>query len=256
MLNKTIEGVDKLRLAVFDSDGVLVPRGTQIAQSFPDNTTVALDLRTKLVTPELADKLNRLKQHMHVALASGRALLYLKEAYAPVFDSNLHIIAENGNVLFTEGTVRQKAYPAAYFEALNNIRQDIIAAGDTAVRGLEPKVSILTVHCSQKTTAVTDIVQRHNPGYLTWVWGGEAYDIMHKDVNKAVTVGELAEQLGVQREEIIAIGDRDNDREMVERAGVGVSAAPDHLEADYWTEDDGSGALPGEQLADYLLKHM
>lgn len=48
-------------------------------------------------------------------------------------------------------------------------------------------------------------------------------EVMNKDVSKGNAVKQLAEILGIAREEIITIGDNENDISMIEYAGLGVA---------------------------------
>lgn len=71
-------------------------------------------------------------------------------------------------------------------------------------------------------------------------------EFMKKGCNKAIGLEKLAQYLGIKREEIIALGDADNDREMIEYAGLGVAMgnAKDEIKklANYVTksnEEDG-----------------
>lgn len=81
------------------------------------------------------------------------------------------------------------------------------------------------------------------------------YEIMPKDVSKGYALLEIAEYLGIDKENIIAFGDQGNDMSMIQMAGVGVAMgnAIDSLKdaADYITltnNEDG--------IADYLEKHL
>ncbi|MGY3765550.1 Cof-type HAD-IIB family hydrolase [Vagococcus vulneris] len=47
-------------------------------------------------------------------------------------------------------------------------------------------------------------------------------EILHKDVSKANGIQKLADILGITRDEVMAIGDEENDRSMIEYAGLGV----------------------------------
>lgn len=49
------------------------------------------------------------------------------------------------------------------------------------------------------------------------------YEILHKNVSKGYAVKQLAEKLGIKREEVMAIGDNGNDLSMIEYAGCGVA---------------------------------
>ena len=71
-------------------------------------------------------------------------------------------------------------------------------------------------------------------------------EFMNKDCNKAIGLEKLAQYLKISKEEIIAIGDADNDKEMIEYAGLGVAMgnAKDEIKqlADFVTksnEEDG-----------------
>jgi Cof subfamily protein (haloacid dehalogenase superfamily) len=56
-------------------------------------------------------------------------------------------------------------------------------------------------------------------------------EIVHKDANKRNALENLALKFNIKREEIIAIGDNFNDKDMIEYAGLGVAMgnAPDYL---------------------------
>ncbi|WP_019552606.1 Cof-type HAD-IIB family hydrolase [Propionispira raffinosivorans] len=71
-------------------------------------------------------------------------------------------------------------------------------------------------------------------------------EFMKKGCNKASGIEKLAQYLGIRREEIIAIGDAGNDKEMIQYAGLGVAMenAEDEIKnmADFITksnEEDG-----------------
>jgi len=57
-------------------------------------------------------------------------------------------------------------------------------------------------------------VVKSNPVYI---------EILHPGVSKAKAMLELAESWGIKREEIMALGDSDNDIEMLKAAGLGVA---------------------------------
>jgi len=72
------------------------------------------------------------------------------------------------------------------------------------------------------------------------------FDLTRKDTSKGSSVKILAEKLGIKREEIICIGDSENDKQMIEYAGLGVAMgnAYDNIKdvADYITlSNDQSG---------------
>lgn len=75
-----------------------------------------------------------------------------------------------------------------------------------------------------------------------------AYEISHSDANKGVALEYLANKLNISSEEIMAIGDTENDRPMLEFAGIGVAmgqASKDVKEvADFVTDtNDNEGVI-------------
>ncbi|HYE83473.1 MAG TPA: Cof-type HAD-IIB family hydrolase [Clostridia bacterium] len=71
-------------------------------------------------------------------------------------------------------------------------------------------------------------------------------EVMNRGVTKGNAVKRLAELYGIRREEIIAIGDNENDISMIEYAGLGIAmenaeeslkSAADHITGDY--QEDG-----------------
>jgi hypothetical protein len=72
----------------------------------------------------------------------------------------------------------------------------------------------------------------------------------HPEVNKAKGLALVAEKLGIDRRDVLAIGDGSNDREMIEWAGYGVAmgnspadvkAAADEITSD--NDSDGAAAI-------------
>lgn len=79
-----------------------------------------------------------------------------------------------------------------------------------------------------------------------FISGDECIDCMSKDISKGFTLEKLAEILNIKRENIVAIGDQENDMTMIKYAGTGIAMgnAIDELknEANFITaniEDEG-----------------
>ena len=70
--------------------------------------------------------------------------------------------------------------------------------------------------------------------------GNDQYDVYYKNINKAVTLGNLLESLGLSWENCMAFGDGTNDMEMIMHAGIGVAMG------------DGNELL--KEQADYVTK--
>lgn len=251
MLNTDIpkEKLDQLKLVVFDSDGVTIPRGTTIQEQITADA-LSIDVATFVIQPELTELLKRLRERFVVVVSSGRALLYLESMYSPLLGKNTVLQAENGNLSLIEGKLTQHfTYDETYFVTLARIRD---AVRTLPIKGVEPKQFILSVHADRELSEVYDIVQTHDKrGELKVMWNGEAFDIQRHNVSKAAGIEKLVEYFGITRDEVLAIGDRINDKEMLETVGVPVSADKEGVAAPYWTTGD---KMPGEALAEYLVK--
>lgn len=54
-------------------------------------------------------------------------------------------------------------------------------------------------------------------------WHTESVDIVPKNGSKAATLLNLADRVGIDRENIVTFGDGENDREMLREAGIGIA---------------------------------
>ncbi len=253
MLNKEIskEKLNKLKMAVLDSDGVSLPRGTDILEKEGPDFYQAI-IKTNKITDQLAEKISRLKMRMKVCISSGRGLIYLQSMYGKILGEGTILQAENGNLSLIEGKIIQHFdYDEKYFKKLAAIREEI---KKLPIKGFEPKQFIMSVHADREIPEVYEIVRRNDPeNELKVMWNGEAFDIQKKIVSKGEGLRRLMEKLKIGKEETIAIGDRINDKELIETAGIGVSADADKLKAEYWTLGE---KLGGETLVDYLLENL
>ncbi len=62
-----------------------------------------------------------------------------------------------------------------------------------------------------------------NPDLTATTYAPDLYDIFRSDLNKARAIEQLLGRLGLDRTTLVAIGDGDNDREMLALAGCGVA---------------------------------
>jgi len=253
MLNKDIpeEQLKHLKLAVFDSDGVALPRGTVILQQEKDGINET-NMKVMRVSSDMVDMFHRLKGHMKVCFSSGRSLMHLQDMYGEVLGGGTILQAENGNVSLVDGRIVQHFdYDEQYFRKIANIQKEI---KQLSIRGFEPKQFILTVHADREIPEVYQIIKKYDPEKeLRCMWNGEAFDIMAKKVSKGAGLEKLLDSLGIKKTEVIAIGDRVNDVELINTAGIGVSADIQGVKADYHTQGEGLG---GGILMKYLLEYF
>ncbi len=245
-LNKKIPNVRRIKLLVLDSDGVCMPRGTKIKEK-EGRDRFEIEMRTNTITPDFSSKLASLSRRIQVVVSSGRTLLYLRSMYGRF--STVDIMAENGSIFLKDNKKIISLFEPddSYLVKIAKIREEMKKLPVT----FEPKQFILTAHSEEEHKEVYEIVKKYDPqGALRVMWNGEAFDIQDKSISKGAGLKKLMELQGLSPREVVAIGDRVNDREMVELAGIGVSADQKVLPAEYFTVGEG---LPGEQLVDYLL---
>ena len=108
------------------------------------------------------------------------------------------------------------------------------------------------MHAFSELPEVSEIVKKYDPeGELYVWWNGEAFDIAPKRLNKGTSLQNIADHLKISIEETMAIGNGINDKDMTDKAGIGVTTEPKVLKSDFYTTDDQH--LGGLQLIDVLL---
>jgi len=254
LLNKDIpkEHLDKIKLLVLDSDGVTVERGTKIKEKETAKHWMA-EIKTNKIPEELYQMINQLKKKgLKIMISSGRGLIYLQSMYPQIIGDGTILQAENGSIsLFGGKVIQHFDYSENYFKKMARIKEKI---KKLPIDGFEPKQFILTVHSPEEFKEVYDIVKSEDAeGELKVMWNGEAFDIQRKDVSKGEGLKKIMDYLGIKKDEVLAIGDRINDKELLELAAIGVSADKEKLDSDYWIEKDG---LAGKHLLRYLLDNL
>jgi len=245
------EELDRIRLVCFDCDGVTVPEGTRISEK-----EGRLTVETKQISPELAGKINRLQERFWVVFSSGRSLLYLSRMYEAVFGRKVILQGENGLFTLMEGEVLQlEKLEHSQLETLRRIKLKIrrLAQDNDSVLGFEPKQFLVTVHCSRQIEQIPAFVEEEKGEEEFYVlWSGEAYDINVAYLNKGRGLQKLAARLHLKADEVMAIGNDPNDRQMVTWAGVGITSNRRTMpSARYYTQ--GLQEAGGEELVDWLL---
>ena len=240
----TKEDIKDIKLIVFDVDGVLVPRGTKIST---DGDTLTLQI--KKIHPRLIQKIKKLTDKgFQVNISSGRSLFMLQEMFRPILDY-VSITYENGSATFVNGTICQHVNS---YDKLKGITEELITNTNKFVKGFEPKEFIVTIHCEDRLSMIEYIAAKHKELYC--MWNGEAYDIgMYHYQTKGVGIQQVAILSELQRKNILAIGDNYNDIELLDEAGVKITADKSRLKGDFYIELEGK-KLPGEVLIDKILE--
>lgn len=248
----THEELKAIKVVTFDIDGVIIPTGTELREN-QDGTE--LYMKSKQLSAGFIENLKKLKKYVKLNFSSGRNILYLKSLVNEIFDQDVILQAENGNITWFEGKIIHPVYTARYFDKLKDIREKIksMMLSDKRIRGFEPKMFILTPHCEQMDEIPNLVKQIDSENDLYCLWTNEGYDIGSKTMSKGDGIISIAKHLNIDVKQIMTTGNNYNDKEMLKN-GKGVSVEPDRVEAEYFIEHKPE-ELGGELLAEFLLKY-
>ena len=248
----TEKELQKIKVVTFDIDGVIIPTGTELREN-QDGTEFYM--KSKQLSRKFIEDLKKLKKYVRLNFSSGRNILYLKSLVNEIFDSKIILQAENGNIIWIDGKIIHSVYPDNYFDTLRDIKEDIksMMKDDKRIRGFEPKMFILTVHCDRMKEILNIVKQRDPKNKLYCLWTNEGYDIGSIKMSKGRGIINLAKYLGIGKKQIMTSGNNYNDKEML-KVGKGISLQPDKVKAEYFIMRK-SGELGGELLLEVLLKY-
>lgn len=246
----TADDIKDIKIVCFDVDGVTIKKGTEISEKGTE-----LTVKTSPLEDRILQKMIKLKKYFHVTVNSGRSTMYLTKVFQGMLWGNASVIGEIGIFTIKDGEMKQTDIFTEYeLETLRKITVDLqkLATENDKARGFEPKQFLITLHCFEAIPAVDEIVKKHDTKneFYCW-WNGEAYDVAPYRFNKGVGLKKLAEQLGVDISQTIAVGNGINDKDMTDVAGIGVTTDKEHLESDYFIDGEHLG---GEYLMDKLLE--
>ena len=248
MLMQTIEGLkkqhlEKIKLIVFDVDGVLVRRGTRIKQI--GNITT---LETKIIAQKQIEQIKELnKKGFLINISSGRGLYMLQEMFREVLPY-VSLTYENGSATWYQGKIYQHVNS---FKYLKDVFPKLRQVRSKNIKGFEPKEFIITIHCQRRVREIEKIMRKEKSLYL--VWNGEAYDIgIKKDQTKAIGLMRVMKIFKLKKKNVLAIGDNYNDYQLLERAGIAVSADKSRLKGDFYVPLNGK-FLPADILMRKIL---
>jgi Cof subfamily protein (haloacid dehalogenase superfamily) len=97
-----------------------------------------------------------------------------------------------------------------------------IAAVDWPVETAD-KLNIMTEAESARFDTLLGLVAEVKDLYSVTVYGDKGCEIVAKGVNKAVALQDLCKRLGISENEVLAIGDNENDNKMLAVAGIGAA---------------------------------
>lgn len=237
--------LSKIKMIVFDVDGVLVPRGTKIKQV--GNTTT---LETKVIHEKQIGQIKKLyDMGFLINISSGRGLYMLQEMFRGILPF-VSLTYENGSATWYKGKVYQHVNSFEYIKDIFPKLKGVVHK-NKKVKGFEPKEFIITIHCNDKVKEIEDIVKKE--GGLVTVWNGEAYDILiNKKQTKAVGLRHAMEIFKLKKENVMAIGDNYNDQELLKESGMPISADKSRVKGKFYVPLNGE-FLPADMLMQKIL---
>jgi len=239
------EDLQKIRMIVFDVDGVLVPRGTKIKQVGQTTT-----LQTKVIKEKQIAQIKELNEMgFLINISSGRGLYMLQEMFREVLPF-VSLTYENGSATWYRGKIYQHVNSFKYLQnVFPKLKQ--LASNNKNVKGFEPKEFIITIHCLKKIKEIEQIVKKEK-GLVT-VWNGEAYDVqVKKDQTKAIGLKRIIKIFKLKKENVLAIGDNYNDHELLQESGIPISADKTRVQGKFYIPLKGQ-FLPADKLMQKIL---
>lgn len=198
-----------IKLIAFDLDGTLANRGVGI-------------------TDENIGRLKRLEENgIKIAICSGKTVDYLGGFMRQVGLTDVILLGENGAV-FQMGVEwppkEQKLFPYSKQakESLAMIREEI----DGRLPGLWYQPNLVGVspfpRCEEEFEIISDILEKKAEQLqgIKVYRHVDCYDIVPAAIDKKSGLHFLAQELGLKPEEIVAVGDGENDYPMFEYAGL------------------------------------
>ncbi len=238
--------LSKIKLVVFDVDGVIVPRGTKIKQV--GNITT---LETKVIAPKQIKQIKELyNKGFLINISSGRGLYMLQEMFRDILPF-ISLTYECGSATWYKGKIYQHINS---FERLKDILPKLkkVSIKNKNFKGFEPKEFIITIHCKKQIKEIEDVVKT-DKGLVT-LWNGEAYDVLiKKDQTKALGLRHTMKIFKLKKENVMAIGDNYNDQELLEESGMPISADKSRVQGKFYVPLKGK-FLPADELMQKILK--
>lgn len=147
-------------------------------------------------------------------------------------EQNLALQVYVGERVYLTELYRGRAFYDRWFGMPFRKVDDLVAAVD------QPPVKFLITADEADADEIEQAWKAHFDGRLEIVRSHPLFvEGTSPEVSKGAALAHLAEHLGIPREAVIAMGDNDNDRSMIQWAGLGVAmgTAPDDIkaEADY-----------------------
>lgn len=153
---------------------------------------------------------------IHSSVISGKIV---KEIYQLAISNNLnfHAFLKNGELVTNE-----KNEYTAVEEKINNINAKIIDFN--SISDDEQFIKCMIVSSKENLDNIIPNIPKKYQTTVNMVRSSNIFlEFLNKDINKGLGLKILASYLNINLDETMAIGDADNDKAMLELAGVGVA---------------------------------
>ena len=170
-----------------------------------------------VVTDSTAAAIERFRASgRHLFMVTGRELPQLKEV-CPILDRFEWVVAENGALLHrpTTNETRLLCEPAsaALVESLRRFQLSWLSVGQAVIATIEPNEVIVLEEIKRLGLELQVIF---NKGSVM---------VLPSGVNKATGLTALLKEAGIAADEVVGVGDAENDHAFLECCGVGVAVA-------------------------------
>lgn len=199
------------------------------------------------VSDETVDALERLKAHdRRLLLVSGRELDDLQSVF-PQLNLFDEVVAENGPLLYDPASGKEKVLvpgpPDALKERLAQLGVSPLTSGRVVVATLE-----------EHSQTVLDVIQELGLE-LQLIFNKGSVMVLPAGMNKGVGLAAALERLNLQAEEVVAVGDAENDHSLLAGAGfpVAVANALESLKQRAALVTNGAAGAGVTELADLML---
>ena len=170
-----------------------------------------------VVTPSTAAAVERLRgSGRHLFMVTGRELPQLKQV-CPILDRFEWVVAENGALLYQPASDRTRLLCEVacqpLVESLRQLKINPLSVGQAIIATVEPNQIVVLEEIKRLGLELQIIF---NKGSVM---------VLPSGVNKATGLAALLKEAGLSADEVIGVGDAENDHAFLECCGLGVAVA-------------------------------
>src|SRR3990170_4004293 len=156
----TKKELKKIKLVVFDVDGVLVPRGTKIKQ-----VGNKITFEMKKIGKRQIEQIKKLKNlGFRININSGRSLEFLQNMFREILPF-VSLTYENVSATWFKGKIYQHINS---FEELKGIYGKLRKVKNKNIKGFEPKEFLISIHCKKRVNEIESIANGYKKLYYIW----------------------------------------------------------------------------------------